>query len=142
MLCAGEMVSRHCPNSRFNSLLGVGWGIARFPLDAATNAGSLVTIGRFAGEYCLDGGAEITAGNRFVVAGTTVIQLTPIHQAPVTIEEIEIRSTSRSIGLRNFLRLVVTIRECEPEALCHFFELGRRIVRVPYRVIAADRYDA
>jgi hypothetical protein len=89
-------------------LSGIERSITRLPLDAAPDAGPLNTVDRFAHEHSLDGGAEITAGNRFVVTGTTVIQLTPIHQEPVTIEEIEIRSTSRSIGLRDFLCFIMT----------------------------------
>lgn len=116
--------------------------MTRLPLDTATNAGSLVTVDRLAGEHGLDGGAEITTGDQLVVAGTTVVQLSTVHQSPVTIEEIEVRSAGRVIGFRDFLRVVVTEWKGKAKAQGHFFELGRCIIGIPDRVVTADRDNA
>ena len=47
--------------------------MTRLPLDTATNAESLVAVDGSVDEGCLDGGAEVTARDRFVVAGSALI---------------------------------------------------------------------
>ena len=81
--------------------------MTRLPLDATTDAGSLVPVDRLADVHGLDGGAEVTARDRLVVAGSALIQLPAIHQTPISIKEIKVRRAGGAIGLRNFLRLVV-----------------------------------
>jgi hypothetical protein len=80
----------------------------RLPLDTATDAGLLVAIDLFSGEHGLDGGAEITARDRLVVTGAAVIQLSAIHQTPISIKEIKVRRAGGAISLCNFLCLVMT----------------------------------
>ena len=80
----------------------------RLPLDAAANAGPLVFIDWLVGESSLNRSTEITTSYRPVVAGPTVVQLSSIREAPLTIKEIEVWSAGSAIGFRNLLSLVVT----------------------------------
>lgn len=124
-----------------NGLSCVRWGIALLPLDTAPNAGSLGTLDRLAGKHCLDGGAEIAAGDRFVVAGSALIELSMVGQSTIAIEKIEFRGAGSAIGLRDLLRFVVTEWKGQAQADGHFFELGRCIIGIADRVIAADGND-
>ena len=122
----------------FNGLSRVRWGIALLPLDTAANAGSLGTLDRLAGEHCLDGGAEITAGDWLVVAGSALIELSMVGQSTIATKKIEFWGAGSAIGLRDLLCLVVTEWKGKAPAYGHFFELRRCIIGIVDRVIAAD----
>lgn len=113
----------------------------RLPLDATADAGSLITIDRFAGEYSLDGGAEVMAGHRLVVTRSAVIELSVVGQTAISIKQIEFRGAGRLIGFRDLLRLVVAEGECEPQTYSHFFQFWRGIIGIALGIIAADRDD-
>lgn len=96
------------PAGFFNSLSRVRWGIARLPLDAAANAGSLGTVDWLAGEHRVDSGTEIVAGDRLVVAGSALIELSMVGQTSISIKQVELWGAGNAIGLRDLLCLVVT----------------------------------
>ncbi len=113
----------------------------RLPLDATADAGSLITIDRFAGEYSLDGGAEVMAGHRLVVTRSAVIELSVVGQTAISIKQIEFWSTGGAIGFCDLLCFVVTEGECEPQTYSHFFQFWRGIIGIALGIIAADRVD-
>ncbi len=121
-----------------NGLSSVRRGIALLPLDTATNAGSLGVVDRLAGEHCLDGGAEIVAGDRFVVAGSALIELSMVGQSTIATKKIEFWGAGSAIGLRDLLCLVVTEWKGQAQAYGHFFEPGRCIIGIANGVIAAN----
>src|SRR5262245_62998363 len=84
--------------------LCVGRSMARFPLDAAADAGLLVGIDQLAGKHGIDGCTQISAGDRFVVARTAVVELAPVDQAPVPIKQIKVRCAGGLVCLCNLLR--------------------------------------
>ena len=124
-----------------NSLSRVRWGIALLPLDTATNAGSLGTLDRLAGEHGVDGGAEIVTGDWLVIAGSALIELSMVGQTMISIKKVELWGTGSAIGLRDLLCLVVTEWKGQAQAYGHFFELRRCIIGIADWVIAADGHD-
>ena len=125
----------------FNSLSRIRWGIAQLPLDTATNAGSLGTLDRLAGEHCLDGGAKIAAGDWLVVAGSALIELSMVGQSTIATKKIEFWGAGSAIGLRDLLCLVVTEWKGQAQTYGHFFKPGRCIIGIVDRVITADSHD-
>ena len=87
--------------------------MARLPLDATADAGSLIALDRLTTEHGLDGCTEIVTCDRLVVAGAAVIELSMVGQTAITIKKIELWGAGRTIGLRDFLSLVVTERKRE-----------------------------
>lgn len=122
----------------FINLSCIRRSMTRLPLDAAADARPLSTIDGLTREHGLDGGAKITAGHRFAIAGTTIVQLPTIDEPTVMIEEIKVRSTGSTIGFCNLLCFVVTEWKGEAQALGHFFQLRRRIIGISTRVVTAD----
>src|SRR5499427_4563592 len=114
-------------------LLSVSRIIAGFPLDAAADAGFLVRVDRLAGEHRIDRCAEIATSDRLVVARPAVVELPPIDQPPLTIEEIEVRSARSLVCLGNLLRFIEAKRKSEVQAVGHFLEPVRRVIRIERR---------
>ena len=125
----------------FNRLSSIRRGMARLPLDAATDAGSLVTLNRLAGEHGLDGCAEIETCHRLVVAGAAVIELSMVGQTAISIKKIESRSTGGPIGFRNILGLVVTEWKGNAQTYGHFLQPRWCIIGIGDGIIAADGDD-
>src|SRR5215468_127964 len=114
------------PSTSMTFLLSVSRIIAGFPLDAAADARFLVRVDRLAGEHRIDRSAEIAASNRLVVARPAVVELPPIDQVPLTIEEIEVRSTGGLVCLGNLLRFIEAKRKRQAQACRHFLQPIRR----------------
>src|SRR5262249_62381274 len=123
-------------------LLSVSGFFAGFPLDAAPDAGFLVRVDRLAGEPRIDRWGEIATSARLVVPRPAVVELPPIDQPPLTIEEIEVRSARGLVCLGNLLRFIEAKRKSEVQAVGHFLEPVRRVIRIERRIIAADADDA
>ena len=125
----------------FNRLSSIRRSMARLPLDAAPDAGSLVTLDRLAGEHGLDGCAEISTCDRLVVAGAAVIELPMIGQTAISIKKIEFRSTGGPIGFRNILGLVVTEWKGNAQTYGHFLQPRWCIIGIGDGIIATDGDD-
>ena len=89
--------------SLFMTLLGIGRGVARLPLDATADTGLLVAVDWLSAEHCVDRGTQIEAGHRLVVAGPTVVELPSIDQPVLGIKEIEVWGAGSFVGFRDFL---------------------------------------
>src|SRR5215831_13559665 len=98
---------------------------AGFPFDVAADARLLRRGKRFAGEDRVERGAQIFAGDRKIVAGTAVIQLTAIDEAMALVEEEKIRRARGAIGFGDSLRLIVKIRKSVPRGLRFLFHFFR-----------------
>ena len=55
------------------------------------------------GEHRIGGCAEIGTGHRTAIAGTTVVELSAVDEAPFTIEEKQVRRAGGLEGFRHIL---------------------------------------
>ncbi|MFO0778607.1 MAG: hypothetical protein U0223_13540 [Nitrospira sp.] len=111
------------------------------PFDAATYAGSLVALNRLAGEHGLDGCTEIMTGDRFIVTGAAVIELSMVGQTAISIKKIELWGTGSTIGFRDLLGLVVTEWKGKAQTYGHVLQFRRGIVGIVDGIITADGDD-
>jgi hypothetical protein len=129
-------------------IVGVPWaqetnGLPpRLPLDAAADTRLLIAVDRLSGERSVDRGTQITACDRLVAAGATVVELSAVDEPPIPIEEIEIRGAGCPIGFRHVLAFIKTEGKGEAETLGHFLQPWWRIVRIARWIVAADADDA
>ena len=86
--------------------------VTPFPLDVAADAGPLIVAHRLAGEHGVEGRSQVLAGDRDRVAGPAAVQLAPIDELLILVENVEIRRASGLVGEGNLLCLVVEVREC------------------------------
>ena len=124
------------------SSTGVRGYVAVSPFDVAAETGLLNGTD---GAVCQDGvecRSEITTIVGLIVAWTTVIQLSAIHELSVLIKQEQIRRAGSCVGFGYFLRLVKTVREIKAKPFGHGFQLVGRIVRVADGIIGTDGKDA
>src|SRR5579884_1344996 len=86
-----------CPTKGFSRTVGGLGGavlglVARFPLDVAADAGNLVARDGLVRQYGRDGAVEVVAGDWLVVARPTGIELAPVDQPALAVEEEKVRS--------------------------------------------------
>src|SRR5688572_24694367 len=115
--------------------------VPRSPLDAATHAGMLLLGDRSPLERRADRRPEVFAGYRYPVAGTTGVELSPVDQRAMVIEQEEVRGARRRVRLRDGLRLVEEIGERVASLDGFRREPLRCVLGIRNRVVGADRDD-
>src|SRR5579862_2259696 len=85
----------------------IGGRVARFPLDVAADARLLIGGDGAPLEDRVRRGAKIGAGNRRVLARAAVIELSSIHETPITPEQKQVGRAGRVEGLGDLLAGVV-----------------------------------
>src|SRR3954470_9509180 len=78
---------------------------ARLPLDVTTEAGPLLVGDRFAGEHGVERLAEVLAGDRDRAPRPAVVELSPVDERPVAIEDVEVGGTGGLVGPGDVLAL-------------------------------------
>src|SRR5579871_1164343 len=112
--------------------------VARLPLDVTAETWFLVLIYRLTSEQRIHGSSKICAGHGFSIAGAAVVELSPVHQLAILIEQIEIRSAGRGVALGDGLSFVVADREVEFPFGGHASQAFRRIVSGDAGIVGTD----
>lgn len=107
--------------ARGKALARVRGLVTGLPFNVAAGAGLLIGIDRFASEDGIDSCAEIFASDRFPVVGAAVIELAPIDELAMLVEDEKVRSARGTVSLGNLLTFVVQEGEVEAELERHFF---------------------
>jgi hypothetical protein len=87
-----------------------GFGLG-FPFDAAAGAGALVGEGWESGDLSGEGGAEVFAGDGFLVAGAGAVELAGVGQAEGAVEEVKIGGAGGGVGFGDGLIRVEEVGE-------------------------------
>src|SRR5215210_5604662 len=82
---------------------------------------------------------EFTCRIRRPGLGPACVQPPSITQYEIAIESEEIRGTDRAVSARDFLPLVVKVRESESSLECEPCHVRKRILRITHRVIGINR---
>src|SRR5690606_1450629 len=81
------------------------------PLDVAADARLLIGTGSLAREQRIDRRSEVGAGDGDLVARTRSVELSPVRELALRVEDEKVRGARRVEGARDVLRLVVEIGE-------------------------------
>jgi hypothetical protein len=112
-----------------------------FPFDAAAGAGALVVKGRLAGDLGGEGGAEVFAGDGFLVAGAGVVELTGVGQAEGAVEEVEIGGAGGGVGFGDGLVGIEEVGEGPVVGGCERGHFVGGIGGVVFDVVGVDGDD-
>jgi Transposase, Mutator family len=95
------------------------------PLNVTAHAWLLVSGDRGAGQHRVESCTQVCAGDRTRVTGPAVIELSPVDEAVVPIEEVKVRRASGPIGFGHLLAFVVEIGE----GIASLLNLFRHLLR-------------
>jgi hypothetical protein len=84
----------------FSSVTGF---IAPFPFDVAADAGPLIVAHGLAGKHSIKSGSQVLAGDRNWVPGPAAVQLAPIGELLILIEDVEIGRASCLVRVGDLL---------------------------------------
>src|SRR5688572_11678256 len=101
-------------------LLLLSWLVARFPLDVAAEARSLLRINVTVGEDRIERGAQVTARHGLSALRAAVIELPAVDEPPVAVEKKKVGRAGSVVGARRLLAFVIAVRKGEAEFLSHF----------------------
>src|SRR3989344_3401856 len=113
--------------------------VAPFPLDVASDAGSLAGGRGLVRQRGVHRGAQVAAGDRLAVARPAVVELSAIDQPTLFVEKKKIRRAGGRIFFCRLLRFVVKERESKAFLPREGGQALRRVIRVAGGVVRADR---
>src|SRR5689334_11349371 len=99
--------AEHPATLTLKSLLEVVGLVALLPLDVAAGGGALGGGDGLAGEHRVHGGAQVLGGDGLAVARPAVVQLAPVDEAAVPVEQEKVGGAGRVVGFGHFLGLVI-----------------------------------
>src|ERR1700681_1089925 len=103
--------------------------VARSPLNITAETRFLVLTKRPSGEQSVYGRSQIRARHRLSIAGAAVVELAPINQLAIPIEQIEFRSAGGGIAFGNGLSFVIADRKVQSQFSGHGLQAFGGIVR-------------
>ena len=99
----------------------------------------MVGINRLPGQNRVAGRTQVLACDGNAIAGAAVVELPPVDQFLVPVEEEEIRGAGCPVGLRDLLTFVVAVGERVTQAFRFPGHVRRRILGVVGNIVGADR---